>query len=131
MKRVARHMSKLQSEQDFLGIVIPDTLSSRSKSKRGRKQKKMNEKEIAHWFNQENKEDREQYVSDMNVCTSFETTSSITSNVSKPYANIEYMSGKERKQFESRFRTPKNASQEQYTRLLKNKQKKITFIILD
>lgn len=125
MKRIAKHMSKVPSEQEFLGIAISDTLQSRSKSKRGRKHKKMNEKEIAHWFNQENMDDREQYVSDMSNSVSVGTTCSTTASVSKPYANMEHLSGKERKQFESRFRVPKNSSQTQYTNLLKNKHKKI------
>jgi phosphate starvation-inducible protein PhoH and related proteins len=112
MKRPTKGGPKLSSELDDIGPVHLMVPPGGSKTKRGRKNRKMNEKEILKWFTAENSEDREQYVQ-------YDTPTQ------RPYENIIHMSGKDRTSFENRFHTPKTASQEYYAGLLKNKHKKI------
>lgn len=116
MKRVSNQMNRLSIEQKSLENITNSSIQSHSKhSKKGRKQKKLNEKEIMYLFGNDNN-DREQYI---NQCSPISTT------ISRPYENIIHMSSKEIRHFESKFHRPKNMSQENYVRLLKNKQKKI------
>lgn len=115
MKRVSKHMPRLSGgESDVISNAIFAAPQS-FKGKRGKKQKKLNDREIAMMFADENGDDREQYVSNIRTCTPS----------AKPYENIMHMSGNERRVFESKFYTPKNLSQERYIKLLKNKNKKI------
>ena len=96
--------------------MVNNIQSHTKQSKKSRKQKKLNEKEIMYLFGSGNDNDeREQYI---NEC-------SPNNNMTRPYENIIHMSNNEIKKFESKFHQPKNISQENYVRLLKNKQKKI------
>ena len=119
MKHFTKNMTGRTNDSDLLENALFGTKQSYNKpSKRSRKQKKMNEKQILHFFgNNDNAEDREQYIRD--------TSNMVYENGTKMYESITHMSGHERKQFEGKFHGPKNDSQTHYTNLLKNKQKKI------
>jgi len=115
MKRVTKHMNRLSSEQDILENVFNNSIQSHPKSnKRNRKQKKLNEKEIFALY-EGDRVDRQEYNNEFGM----ETLSK------KSYENIMHMSSNEIKNFELKFKEPKNISQENYVRLLKNKHKKI------
>lgn len=118
MKHFTKTMARLHHDHEVIENALVSTAQCYGKSsKRNRKQKKMNEKQILHLFTDENSEDREQYVRD--------TSNMVYENGTKMYESIAYMSGHERKQFENRFHHPKNDSQTLYANLLKNKHKKI------
>jgi phosphate starvation-inducible PhoH-like protein len=82
-----------------------DQLGTMPKSgKRSRKQKKMNEKEIQYFFDDDD---------------------TLKSSPLKLYQNMSYLSNKEKQNFEQQFHQPKNKSQELYIHLLQDKNKKI------
>jgi phosphate starvation-inducible PhoH-like protein len=112
MKRFAK-IPKLSTDAEYLG-TIPATMSQ-PKGKKGKKQKKMNDKEIMKNAFFDNTNDSEQYIPD------FESTTTLY----KPYEKIIHMSTNERECFEHKFVQPKNESQETYVNILKNKHKKI------
>lgn len=115
MKRATKYINTLSSEQEILDNVFRNSIQSHPKSnKRNRKQKKLNEKEIFA-ICEADRIDREQYNNEFGT----ETLSK------KSYENIMHMSSNEIKNFELKFKEPKNTSQENYVRLLKNKHKKI------
>ena len=125
MKRAAKHMSRLSTESE----IVPNTIVAWSQSskggKKGKKQKKWSDREIANLFADENGEDRDHYSSySSTTSSSGEGVSGIGMNA-RPYENIMHMSGNERKHFEQKFHKPKNMSQEKYASILKNKHKKI------
>ena len=89
--------------------------------KRGRKSKKLNEKEIIHDFLVEQEQeflDREHEQESQNKIVSGGYTK-------KNYENFAYLSAKERAAFEKKFTVPKNIHQEMYCKLLRTKGKKI------
>lgn len=115
MKRVTKHMNRLSSENEIFENIFNSSIQSHPKtSKRSRKQKKLNEKEIFALY-EHDRIDRDQYNNDLGI----------ESFSKKAYENIMHMSSNEIKNFELRFKEPKNVSQEHYVRLLKNRNKKI------
>lgn len=88
-------------ESDYVG-----DLKSEPK-RRGRKSKKQNEKEIMYDFKKEH-DNEENVIKQRSM-----------------YENIQYLSIKEKKDFESKFTQPKNDCQKYYYRMLQNKNKKI------
>ena len=77
--------------------------------KRTRKPRKQNEKEILNEYKTDVERERENTLQKQR----------------KIYENIEYLSEKEKQQFEKKMTNPKNISQERYTKLLRDKSKKI------
>jgi phosphate starvation-inducible PhoH-like protein len=77
--------------------------------KRGRKTKKQNDKEIMYEYHLEIEREKENSAASQR----------------KIYENLQYLSNKEKTQFENKFTKPKNIHQEQYVSILKNKTKKI------
>jgi phosphate starvation-inducible PhoH-like protein len=77
--------------------------------KRQKKPKKQNEKQLLNEYHSEIEREKEK--------SSF--------NQRKFYENMQYLSYNEKNSFENKFTKPKNESQEEYSRLLKNKNKKI------
>jgi phosphate starvation-inducible protein PhoH len=77
--------------------------------KRQKKPKKQNEKQIMNEYYSEIEKDKEKS----------------TLKQRKFYENMQYLSYNEKSNFENKFTKPKNESQEEYARLLKNKNKKI------
>jgi phosphate starvation-inducible PhoH-like protein len=77
--------------------------------RRTRKPRKQNEKEILHEYKADVERERE----------------STLQKQRKIYENIEYLSEKEKQQFEKKMTNPKNISQERYVKLLRDKSKKI------
>ena len=77
--------------------------------KRQKKPKKQNEKQILNEYYSEIEREKEKS----------------TLKQRKFYENMQYLSYNEKSNFENKFTKPKNESQEEYTRLLKNKNKKI------
>lgn len=94
---------KKHSDPENLGIELPE------QKRKGRKGRKQNEKEILYEYKHEIERERD---------------SSITAQ-KKLYENMQYLSPKEKANFENKFTTPKNKHQEEYVYLLKNKNKKI------
>jgi phosphate starvation-inducible protein PhoH len=94
---------KKHSDVDNIGIEVPEI------KRRGRKSKKQNDKEIMYEYKQEIERERD---------ASFQSQK-------KLYENMQYLSNKEKANFENKFTTPKNKHQEEYAALLKNKNKKI------
>jgi phosphate starvation-inducible PhoH-like protein len=94
---------KKNAEHENLGIELPEP------KRRGRKGRKQNEKEILYEYKQEIEKERD---------------NSVTAQ-KKLYENMQYLSPKEKANFENKFTTPKNKHQEEYVHLLKNKNKKI------
>jgi phosphate starvation-inducible PhoH-like protein len=88
---------------DSIGDVKPEP------KRRNRKPKKQTEKEIMAEYNTEIDREREKSAAKQR----------------KFYENMQYLSYNERSQFEDKFTKPKNGSQEEYVRLLKQKSKKI------
>jgi len=80
-----------------------------AKPKRGRKTKKQNDKEIIYEYKFEIEKEKEKTLA----------------NQKKMYENMQYLSTKEKQQFENKFTAPKNEHQEEYVSLLQNKSKKI------
>jgi len=77
--------------------------------RRQKKPKKQNEKQLLNEYHSEIEREKEK--------SSF--------NQRKFYENMQYLSYNEKSNFENKFTKPKNESQEEYSRLLKNKNKKI------
>jgi phosphate starvation-inducible PhoH-like protein len=77
--------------------------------KRPKKSKKQNEKQLLNEYHNEIEKEKEK--------SAF--------NQRKFYENMQYLSHNEKNNFENKFTKPKNESQEEYARLLKNKNKKI------
>ena len=75
--------------------------------RRQKKSKKQNEKQLINEYYSEIEKEKS------------------TSNHRKFYENMQYLSYNEKTNFENKFTKPKNESQEEYSRLLKNKNKKI------
>ena len=94
---------KKHSDPENLSIELPE------QKRKGRKGRKQNEKEILYEYKHEIERERD---------------SSITAQ-KKLYENMQYLSPKEKANFENKFTTPKNKHQEEYVYLLKNKNKKI------
>lgn len=86
-----------------VGIEVPEI------KRRGRKCKKQNEKEILYEYKHEIEKEKENTLSSQR----------------KFYENMQYLSNKEKTNFENKFTVPKNKHQEEYVSLLKNKNKKI------
>jgi len=82
---------------------------SEPKKQRARRPRKQNEKEIMYEYNAEVEKERENSIMKQR----------------KLYENMQYLSEKEKAQFEQKMTTPKNRSQELYCTLLKQKNKKI------
>ena len=82
---------------------------SEPKKQRARKPRKQNEKEIMHEYKAEVEKERENSIMKQR----------------KLYENMQYLSEKEKNQFEQKMTSPKNRSQELYCTLLKQKNKKI------
>lgn len=89
-------------DMDDIGELKPEP------KKRGRKSKKQNEKEIMYEFHKENDTNDENIMKQRSL-----------------YENIQHLSVKEKKSFESKFTLPKNDCQKYYHRMLQNKNKKI------
>ena len=77
--------------------------------RRGRKQKKQNEKAILNEYQAEIDKERENSAAKQR----------------KYYENMQYLSHNEKQMFENKFTSPKNESQARYVRLLAQKSKKI------
>jgi phosphate starvation-inducible PhoH-like protein len=92
-----------ESLENELGEIKPDV------KKRGRKSKKQNDKEIMYEYQMEIEREKENTIASQR----------------KIYENLQYLSTKEKNNFESKFMKPKNQHQEQYVGLLRNKSKKI------
>jgi len=87
--------------------------------KKTRKPRKQNEKEILAAFYANEALDREQ---DQSKSTSKQPKKN---TVEKPYEYMQYLSPREKINFEAKFTKPKPGHQEEYTNLLKHKSKKI------
>lgn len=83
-------------------------LGEEPSSRRGRRSRKQNEKEIL----------REHMIETIDKDT-------IIQKQRQLYENLQYLSEKEKKEFEAKFTTPRNDGQKYYARLLKQKSKKI------
>jgi len=88
--------------------ITDDSVGTEPK-RRGRKAKKQNDKEIMAEYHNEIEKEREKSAARQR----------------KFYENMQYLSYSERSQFEDKFTKPKEGSQEEYYRLLKQKTKKI------
>lgn len=89
-------------DMDDIGELRPEP------KKRGRKSKKHNEKEIMYEFHKENDTNDENIMKQRSL-----------------YENIQHLSVKEKKSFESKFTQPRNDCQKYYHRMLQSKNKKI------
>lgn len=95
-------------ETNHLAVLLDDRLGyTKNERRRGRKSKKMNEKEIFYEFKEE-----------------IENEKSLQKQ-KKMYENFQYLSFNEKKRLEEKFTEPKNSSQDEYVKMLKIKQKKI------
>lgn len=95
-------------ETNHLAVLLDDRLGyTKNERRRGRKSKKMNEKEIFYEFQEE-----------------IENEKSLQKQ-KKMYENFQYLSFNEKKRLEEKFTEPKNSSQDEYVKMLKIKQKKI------
>ena len=95
-------------ETNHLAVLLDDRLGyTKNERRRGRKSKKMNEKEIFYEFHEE-----------------IENEKSLQKQ-KKMYENFQYLSFNEKKRLEEKFTEPKNSSQDEYVKMLKIKQKKI------
>jgi phosphate starvation-inducible PhoH-like protein len=106
-------------------IQIDSDVENVAPKKRGRKSKKMNDKEIIHDFLVEQEQE---YLDRMNDSEQEqEKQNKIVSGgyTKKNYENFAYLSAKERAAFEKKFTVPKNVHQEMYCKLLRTKGKKI------
>jgi phosphate starvation-inducible PhoH-like protein len=80
-----------------------------AKKQRARKPRKQNQKEIMNEYYTEVEKERDQSAAKQR----------------KIYENMNYLSPNEKAQFDQKFTTPKNISQERYVHILKQKSKKI------
>lgn len=97
-----KHVYTNLDDINDIGELRPET------KKRGRKSKKQNEKEIMYDFHKDNDTNDENIMKQRSL-----------------YENIQHLSVKEKKSFESKFTQPKNDCQTHYHRMLQNKNKKI------
>jgi len=91
--------------------IIDNSVFTKSEKKRGRKPKKQVEKELLS-----------EYYEDLGI--GYSSKYNETNQVSI-YKNMEFLSNKEKDNFENKFTKPKNESQEKYLSQLKNKNNKI------
>lgn len=117
---MVKHIPKVSGDYEINKLLQPTHLVTKSRGKKNRKQRKLNEKEIREMFFDESR-DREQYFSEI----SNDSVSSKMNMHKSSYNNILYLSHAERESFESKFLKPKNESQEKYVNSLKDKKKKI------
>jgi len=95
-------------ETNHLAVLLDDRIGyTKNERRKGRKSKKMNEKEIFYEFQEE-----------------IENEKSLQKQ-KKMYENFQYLSFNEKKRLEEKFTEPKNSSQDEYVKMLKIKQKKI------
>lgn len=95
-------------ESNNLAVLFEDNIGNvKHERRKGRKGRKMNEKEIYYEYREE-----------------IENEKSLK-NQKKIYENFQYLSFNEKKNIEDKFTSPKNSSQEEYVRKLKIKQRKI------
>ena len=95
-------------ESNNLAVLFEDNIGNvKHERRKGRKGRKMNEKEIYYEYREE-----------------IENEKSLK-NQKKLYENFQYLSFNEKKNIEDKFTSPKNSSQEEYVRKLKIKQRKI------
>ena len=95
-------------ETNHLAVLLEDRLGyTKNERRKGRKSKKMNEKEIFYEFQEE-----------------IENEKSLQKQ-KKMYENFQYLSFNEKKRLEEKFTEPKNSSQDEYVKMLKIRQKKI------
>jgi phosphate starvation-inducible PhoH-like protein len=93
---------------NHLAVLLDDRIGyTKNERRKGRKSKKMNEKEIFYEFQEEI--DNEKSLQKQK----------------KAYENFQYLSFNEKKRLEEKFTEPKNSSQDEYVKMLKIKQKKI------
>jgi phosphate starvation-inducible PhoH-like protein len=116
----------------LLGIpaeLIQRDLSNSEPKKRTRKTKKQNEKELLNDFysNEIEKLEREKEKEKQNTNTKYRKAQEKQNDKSyeKPYEYMQYLSPQEKKIFESKFTKPKVGNQQEYAKLLKDKNKKI------
>lgn len=95
-------------ESNNLAVLFEDNIGTvKQERRKGRKGRKMNEKEIYYEYREE-----------------IENEKSLKSQ-KKLYDNFQYLSYNEKKSLEDKYTSPKNSSQEEYVRKLKIKQRKI------
>jgi phosphate starvation-inducible protein PhoH and related proteins len=95
-------------ESNNLAVLFEDNIGNvKQERRKGRKGRKMNEKEIFYEYREE-----------------IENEKSLK-NQKKLYDNYQYLSINEKKTIEDKYTSPKNSSQEEYVRKLKIKQRKI------
>jgi phosphate starvation-inducible PhoH-like protein len=95
-------------ESNHLAVLFEDNIGSvKQERRKGRRGRKMNEKEIFYEYREE-----------------IENEKSLK-NQKKLYDNYQYLSINEKKTIEDKYTSPKNSSQEEYVRKLKIKQRKI------
>lgn len=95
-------------ESNSLAVLFEDNIGNvKQERRKGRKCRKMNEKEIYYEYREE-----------------IENEKSLK-NQKKLYDNFQYLSINEKKTIEDKYTSPKNSSQEEYVRKLKMKQRKI------
>jgi phosphate starvation-inducible PhoH-like protein len=120
------------SADSVLGIAYsPKSFdASNSDTKKGRKNKKQNEKQIKKdminvFYAGEIEKIEQERENARERKSRKQTAPAITSAVEKPYEYIHHMSSKEKEGFDAKFTKPKNENQEEYVNLLKQKGKKI------
>jgi phosphate starvation-inducible protein PhoH len=103
-------------------LELGEPKPEKEKKQRQRKTKKPSEKELLNEYYLDSERDREKERErgdrdrDASGCHSLRR---------KLYENIEYLSHNERSKFDNKFTKPKNYNQEEYTKALKQKHKKI------
>lgn len=95
-------------ESNHLAVLFEDNIGSvKQERRKGRRGRKMNEKEIFYEYREEIENEK------------------LLKNQKKVYDNYQYLSINEKKTIEDKYTSPKNSSQEEYVRKLKMKQRKI------
>jgi len=110
-KRVRK--SKKQMEKELLNEYYDDVaaeLASKTKEKANQRKKNQTNKDAM-------KDKDSNYMNDSDKGT----------NMKKTYENMQYLSDKEKREFDQKFTNPINTNQENYVATLKNKNKKIVF----
>lgn len=128
-------MGKKSSNYSNVTITNFDTapstiieLPQKEEKKRGRKQKKQNDKEIIHAFLIEEtniQNDLQEELEKTNDEKQKKKTERQPRKVKDEYHDFAYLSPKERTNFEKKFTTPRNKNQEEYVKILKEKARKI------
>lgn len=130
------------SSESLLGLVpTPRSIdalhkfdaSNSDQTKRTRKSKKQNEKQIkkdmvnVFYANEIEKieNEREQVRERRSRKPAISTAAAASTSIEKPYEYIHHMSSKEKEIFDAKFTKAKNGNQEEYVNLLKQKGKKI------